>query len=76
MNPCIALRLNVRPRWRLSGDLLYILSYALLAIVALLPRALDLGSFLTEDEANFWLSRSAPCRRAISPPPRSQTIRV
>jgi 4-amino-4-deoxy-L-arabinose transferase-like glycosyltransferase len=30
-----------------------------LGLAALLPRTLDLGGFLTVDEANFWLARSA-----------------
>jgi hypothetical protein len=34
------------------------LSYLAIGLVALLPRALDLGVFLTGDEANFWLRRS------------------
>ncbi|MEN9939040.1 MAG: hypothetical protein RLZZ387_5619 [Chloroflexota bacterium] len=35
------------------------LGYLAVALAALLPRALDLGGFLTVDEANFWLARSA-----------------
>jgi 4-amino-4-deoxy-L-arabinose transferase-like glycosyltransferase len=33
-------------------------TYSLLGLLAFLPRALDLGVFLTIDEANFWLRRS------------------
>src|SRR5262245_12290188 len=35
-----------------------LLSYLAIGLAALLPRALDLGAFLTGDEANFWLRRS------------------
>jgi dolichyl-phosphate-mannose-protein mannosyltransferase len=35
-----------------------LLSYLAIGLAALLPRALDLGVFLTGDEANFWLRRS------------------
>jgi hypothetical protein len=38
---------------------------ALLALAALLPRVLDLGGFITHDEAEFWLDRSAIFLRAI-----------
>ncbi|NJN65759.1 MAG: hypothetical protein HC884_03120 [Chloroflexaceae bacterium] len=34
------------------------LSYLLVGIVALLPRVLDLGLFVTHDEAEFWIDRS------------------
>jgi 4-amino-4-deoxy-L-arabinose transferase-like glycosyltransferase len=34
-------------------------------IVALLPRVLDLGRFITFDEANFWLKRSATFLEAL-----------
>lgn len=40
-------------------------SYFLVGIVALLPRVLDLGRFITEDEANFWLDRSDIFLQAI-----------
>jgi 4-amino-4-deoxy-L-arabinose transferase-like glycosyltransferase len=33
-------------------------SYLLVGLAALAPRALDLGRFITDDEANFWLRRS------------------
>jgi 4-amino-4-deoxy-L-arabinose transferase-like glycosyltransferase len=35
-----------------------LLSYLAIGLAALLPRVLDLGQFLTGDEANFWLRRS------------------
>jgi 4-amino-4-deoxy-L-arabinose transferase-like glycosyltransferase len=35
-----------------------LLSYLAIGLVALLPRVLKLGAFLTGDEANFWLRRS------------------
>jgi 4-amino-4-deoxy-L-arabinose transferase-like glycosyltransferase len=35
-----------------------ILPYVLVALVALLPRVLDLGPFVTHDEAEFWIDRS------------------
>jgi len=35
------------------------LSYALVALMALLPRELDLGAYLNIDEAMFWMKRSA-----------------
>jgi hypothetical protein len=38
---------------------------ALLALAALLPRVLDLGGFITHDEAEFWLDRSGIFLRAI-----------
>src|SRR5438045_176053 len=41
------------------------LSYLAIGMVALLPRVLDLGGFLTGDEGNFWLERSAAFLRAI-----------
>jgi 4-amino-4-deoxy-L-arabinose transferase-like glycosyltransferase len=34
------------------------LSYLAVTVVAILPRVLDLGGFVTEDEASFWLLRS------------------
>jgi hypothetical protein len=34
------------------------LSYVLIGLVALVPRVLALGLFITDDEANFWLNRS------------------
>src|SRR5262245_42058761 len=42
-----------------------LLSYVAISLVALLPRALDLGVFLTGDEANFWLQRSDTFLRAL-----------
>lgn len=43
----------------LSARALTALLYLAVGAAALLPRALDLGGFLTLDEANFWLDRSA-----------------
>lgn len=42
-----------------------LLNYIFLGIVALLPRVLDLGTFLTGDEANFWLHRSVAFWNAL-----------
>lgn len=42
-------------RWR---PLLEPAQLLTLALLALLPRVLDLGLYLTNDEANFWLTRS------------------
>jgi hypothetical protein len=39
--------------------------YLLLALVALLPRVLDLGGFITHDEAEFWIDRSHTFLQAI-----------
>lgn len=41
------------------------ISYLLVALLALVARVLDLGGFLTVDEANFWLARSATFLDAI-----------
>src|SRR5688572_4555370 len=35
-----------------------LLSYVFIGVVALVPRVLELGRFITDDEANFWLNRS------------------
>src|SRR5581483_5626533 len=40
-------------------------SYMLLGVVALLPRVLALGLFLTDDEANFWLARADVFLKAL-----------
>jgi len=37
-----------------------------LALAALLPRVLNLGRFITVDEANFWIKRSAAFLEALS----------
>ncbi len=37
---------------------LLILSYFFIGLVALLPRTLNLGQFITDDEARYWLLRS------------------
>ncbi len=42
------------------------LSYLAIGLVALLPRVLNLGTFLTGDEANFWLRRSEIFWRALA----------
>ncbi|HEX9441042.1 MAG TPA: glycosyl transferase, partial [Roseiflexaceae bacterium] len=42
-----------------------LLSYLAIGLAALLPRVLDLGVFLTGDEADFWLRRSDTFLRAI-----------
>jgi 4-amino-4-deoxy-L-arabinose transferase-like glycosyltransferase len=41
------------------------LSYVLLALLALVPRVLNLGSFVTVDEIAFWLPRADAFLRAI-----------
>src|SRR5689334_10059353 len=41
------------------------LSTALIGLLAILPRILFLGSFVTSDEANFWLQRSATFLQAL-----------
>jgi multisubunit Na+/H+ antiporter MnhB subunit len=42
-----------------------LLSYLALGLAALLPRVLDLGSFVTFDEVSFWVRRSALFLHAI-----------
>ncbi len=41
-----------------NRSLFDLLLYAALALVALLPRVLDLGGFVIEDEARYWIGRS------------------
>ncbi|MEO7909412.1 MAG: glycosyltransferase family 39 protein, partial [Roseiflexaceae bacterium] len=41
------------------------ISYLLLGLIALLPRVLNLGSFVTVDEIAFWIPRSDAFLRAI-----------
>ena len=41
------------------------LSYVLIGLMALLPRALDLGAYLNIDEAMFWLRRSGTFLNAV-----------
>ena len=56
-----ALHAASRPRieiWALT-------SYMLIGLIALLPRVLALGLFITDDEANFWLTRSDVFLNAI-----------
>src|SRR6476659_3555350 len=42
-----------------------VLSYLAIGLAALLPRVLALGLFITDDEANFWLTRSDIFLKAI-----------
>jgi hypothetical protein len=42
-----------------------LLSYLMVALIALLPRLLDLGRFVTVDEAHFWIERSNSFLRAV-----------
>ena len=51
-----AVAVGVAPRLRVG--LRALVGYLLVALAALIPRALDLGRFITDDEANFWLHRS------------------
>ncbi|HJZ49146.1 MAG TPA: hypothetical protein VKE41_18340, partial [Roseiflexaceae bacterium] len=54
IQPIVALRAVAGPReraWALAG-------YLVIGLIALAPRALALGLFITDDEANFWLTRS------------------
>ena len=61
IQPAAATRTIVRPReWAWA-----LLSYLLIGLAALLPRVLALGLFITDDEANFWLTRSDIFLRAI-----------
>jgi 4-amino-4-deoxy-L-arabinose transferase-like glycosyltransferase len=56
-----AARAVARPRdhvWAVFG-------YLLIGLAALLPRVLALGLFITDDEANFWLTRSDIFLKAI-----------
>ena len=56
-----AIRAASRPRvdtWALA-------SYIVIGLVALAPRVLALGLFITDDEANFWLTRSDIFLKAI-----------
>lgn len=41
------------------------LRYLVIAVIALIPRVLDLGQFVTADEVNFWMTRSETFLRAI-----------
>jgi hypothetical protein len=43
---------------RVRIDIWALGSYLLVGLAALLPRVLALGLFITDDEANFWLTRS------------------
>ncbi len=42
-----------------------IATYLLIALIALLPRVLNLGNFVTHDEAEFWLNRSELFLKAL-----------
>jgi 4-amino-4-deoxy-L-arabinose transferase-like glycosyltransferase len=55
----------VRAVPRLRVDPRALLAYVIIGLVALLPRVLDLGGFITDDEANFWLYRSDVFLKAI-----------
>lgn len=48
-------RARTETGWLIIGRALLVIG---LVLVALLPRVLDLGGFITDDEANFWLKRS------------------
>ena len=41
------------------------ISYVVLALIALVPRVLSLGSFVTVDEIAFWIPRADAFLRAI-----------
>jgi len=41
------------------------ISYVVLALIALAPRVLNLGSFVTVDEIAFWIPRADAFLRAI-----------
>src|SRR5262249_11416570 len=59
-------RESVRERTALALDIpLISVSYALIALVALAPRLLSLGSFVTVDEIAFWIPRSDAFLRAV-----------
>ena len=71
IQPGAAVRVVAGPRvdaWTLLG-------YLAIGLAALLPRVLALGLFITDDEANFWLTRSDIFLKAIRTgdyvPPRS-----
>lgn len=49
---------QARPAANTTKVLRETLGYAALGLLALLPRLLNLGQYLTDDEANFWLRRS------------------
>jgi hypothetical protein len=56
--------LGARAAFALNIPLISI-SYVLLALIALMPRVLNLGSFVTVDEIAFWIRRSDTFLRAI-----------
>ncbi len=61
IQPVAAVHVAARSRdwsWALLG-------YLAIGLVALLPRVLALGLFITDDEANFWLMRSDIFLKAI-----------
>jgi hypothetical protein len=61
IQPAAALRAASRAR----ADIWALLSYLLIGLAALAPRVLALGLFITDDEANFWLTRSDVFLNAI-----------
>jgi 4-amino-4-deoxy-L-arabinose transferase-like glycosyltransferase len=64
---CVPQRLYPTPRaTAISTRRFPFLSSAVVVIVALLPRVLNLGRFVTFDEANFWLKRSAAFLQALT----------
>src|SRR5687768_7942620 len=57
---------SVGERTALALDIpLISISYLLIALVALAPRLVSLGSFVTVDEQAFWMPRSDTFLRAI-----------
>jgi len=61
LSPAAAAQLAPRLRVRLWS----LVSYLLIGAIAVLPRVLALGQFITDDEANFWLTRSDIFLKAI-----------
>lgn len=57
---------QARPAANTTSVLHNTLGYAALGLLALLPRLLNLGQYLTDDEANFWLRRSQAFLDAVS----------
>jgi 4-amino-4-deoxy-L-arabinose transferase-like glycosyltransferase len=56
---------TLRAAARTRADAWIGLSYVLIGVMALLPRALDLGAYLNIDEAMFWLRRSETFLNAV-----------
>src|SRR5689334_20076368 len=61
IQPVAAVRAVAGPRERAWA----LLSYLAIGLAALAPRVLALGLFITDDEANFWLTRSDIFLKAI-----------